>query len=284
MTSPVPKIQLSAGNSIPQLGFGVYLAQAAEAPDIVVTALETGYRHIDTAAFYKNEAAVGEGVAKFLKAHPEVSRSDIFYTTKIWETDYGYEKAKAGIKERLAQVPQLEYIDLLLIHSPNASSPEIRLGTWKAMQEAVEEGKVKSIGVSNYGIKHIQELLNWDGLKIKPVVNQIELNPWLQRVELVNFLRENGIVPEAYSPLTRGKRLDDPEIAALAKKYGKSPAQILIKWSLQKGFVSIPKSVTKKRIEDNFNVFDFELSKEDFENFGDPKDYYITGWDPTVSP
>lgn len=283
-SSVVPLVKLSSGASIPQLGLGVFLTEASAAATAVFTALEAGYRHIDSAAFYRNEAEVGEGIAKFLKAHPEVSRSDIFYTTKVWEADHGYEKTKAAIKENLAQVPQLEYIDLLLIHSPNAPSPETRLGTWKAMQEAVEEGKVKSIGVSNYNIKHIQELLNWDGLKIKPAVDQVEIHPWLQRVELVKFLKDNGIAVEAYSPLTRGRKLDDPQLVKMAEKYGKTPAQVLIRWSLQKGFISIPKSVQKPRIEENFNVFDFELSKEDVEGLGDPTAYVVTAWDPTGAP
>lgn len=286
-------VKLNDGNSIPVIGLGVYQTEPDAAPTAVLDALNAGYRHVDSARFYNNERDTAEGVLKFLDSHPEVSRSSIFYTTKMFDADHGYELTKKAIAESLDKLTgestaaqkdrTLKYIDLVLIHSPQ-SNRERRLGTWKALQEAVDAGQVKSIGVSNYGIPHLEELLGWEGLKIKPVLNQIELHPWLQRVELVDFMRSKDIVPEAYSPLTRGEKLNDPNLVELAKKYNKSPAQVLVKWSIQAGFVTLPKSVQQARIKANIDVDDFELSKEDFEGLGDKKAYIVTAWDPTGYP
>ncbi|KAF5100824.1 hypothetical protein D0Z00_001093 [Geotrichum galactomycetum] len=287
-------VKLNSGYTIPRIGLGVYKAEASEASDSVFDALEAGYRHVDSAKFYKNERDSVEGILRFLeKPGNPVKREDIFYTTKIWNEDHGYEKATAAIEAAFEQLSgnskedqksrNLGYIDLVLIHSP-LSNTEKRLNTWKALQEAVKAGKIRSIGVSNYGIPHVEELLNWDGLQIKPAVDQIELHPWLQRPELVGYLRKKNIVPVAYSPLTRGKRLDDAQLAEYAKRYNKSPAQILIKWSLQAGFVTLPKSTNAQRIRDNIDVDDFELSVEDFDKLGDKYENGITGWDPTVHP
>ncbi|CDO51502.1 hypothetical protein DV495_004716 [Geotrichum candidum] len=287
-------VKLNSGYNIPRIGLGVFKAESSEATDSVLVALEAGYRHIDSAKYYNNERDSVEGILKFLeKPGQTVKREDIFYTTKIWNDDHGYEKATAAIDAALDKLSgyskedqtsrNLEYIDLVLIHSP-LSNREKRLGTWKALQEAVKAGKIKSIGVSNYGIPHLEELLNWDGLVIKPAVDQIELHPWLQRPELVGYLRNKYIVPVAYSPLTRGQRLDDPQLAEYAERYNKSPAQILIKWSIQAGFVPLPKSINPQRIKDNIDIDDFELSVEDFEKLGDKNENGVTGWDPTVHP
>ncbi|KAF5110623.1 hypothetical protein DV453_000680 [Geotrichum candidum] len=287
-------VKLNSGYTIPIIGLGVYKATPSEATDSVLVALEAGYRHVDSAKAYNNERDCAEGILKFLeKPGQTVKREDIFYTTKIWNDDHGYEKATAAIDAALDKLSgfskegqttrNLEYIDLVLIHSP-LSNREKRLGTWKALQEAVKAGKIKSIGVSNYGIPHLEELLNWDGLVIKPAANQIELHPWLQRPELVGYLRNKDIVPVAYAPLTRGQRLDDPQLAEYAKRYNKSPAQILIKWSIQAGFVSLPKSINPQRIKDNIDIDDFEFSAEDFEKLGDKNENGVTGWDPTVHP
>lgn len=289
-------VNLNSGYKIPVVGLGVYLTQADIAPKAVYTALKAGYRHVDSARIYRNERDSVEGILRYLEDHPEVKREEIFYTTKIWDGEHGYEATKAAIEEsldRLSGEPgpdgkakegrSLRYIDLVLIHSPQ-SSPEKRLGTWRALQEAVAAGTIKSIGVSNYGEPHIRELLEWDGLKVKPAVNQIELHPWLQRRKLVKFLRDNDIVPEAYSPLTRAQKLDDMKLSEVAKKYGKSPAQILVKWSLQAGFVTLPKSVHEQRIIENIDIDDFELTEEDFNSLGDKDLNGVTGWDPTVYP
>ncbi|ANB12775.1 aldo-keto reductase superfamily protein [Sugiyamaella lignohabitans] len=274
---------LSSGAKIPHIGFGVYLAAPGETSKIVQIALSSGYRHVDSASFYKNEKEAADGIAAFLKTNPSVKRSDVFYTTKVWLDDFGYEKTKAAIKKSLQNAASIEYIDLILLHAPQGPS-QLRLGSYKALQEAVVEGSVKNIGVSNYGVHHLKELLSWPELKIKPAVNQVEVNPWLQRQDIAAFCKEHGILVEAYSPLMRGNRLDDPELVALANKYGKSVAQILVKWNLQKGFLPLPKSATESRIKSNIEVDDFELSKEDLDNLGSASDKFVTapGWDPTT--
>lgn len=281
--------KLYSGHIIPTIGLGVFQTPPNETTRVVKTGLKAGYRHFDSAQFYHNEQATSEGILQFLDENKDVKRSDIYYTAKLWNDGHGYEPAKASIKKSLAKLQgngkdpkrTLGYIDLFLIHSPQ-SNREKRLGTWKALQEAVAEGTIKSIGVSNYGEHHIEEILQWEGLKIKPAVNQIELHPWLQRTELVEYSRKHGIALEVYSPLGRGQKLQDPQLLKYAKKYGKTPAQILIRWSLQAGFITLPKSVNEDRIKTNFDVLGFELSKEDFENLGDKNAYDVTAWDPTT--
>ncbi|KAF5101961.1 hypothetical protein D0Z00_000616 [Geotrichum galactomycetum] len=287
--------KLNSGYEIPRVGLGFYLTSASDASGAVVSALESGYRHIDSAKFYENERDAVEGILRFLETPGNtVKREDIFYTTKIWNDDHGYEQTTAAIAEALDKLSgdskpeqkdrNLAYIDLVLIHSPY-SNREKRLGSWKALQEAVKAGKIKSIGVSNYGIPHLEELLNWEGLEVKPAINQIELHPWLQRTELVEYLRKHDIVPEAYTPLTRGQKLNDPQLLEFAKRYNKSPAQILIKWSLQAGFVTLPKSVNPDRIKANIDIDDFELTPEDFDKLGDKTSVAnSSGWDPTTYP
>lgn len=283
MTGIAPLIKLSSGYTIPALALGVYETPSRSAATLVETALNNGYRHIDSASAYHNEKEVGQGIVNFLKKNPSVKREEIFYTTKIKESDQGYERATQAIQKSLSLVQGLEYIDLILVHSP-LSSHQKRLGTWQALQEAVDNGTVRSIGLSNYGIPHIQELFKWDGLKYKPVINQLELSPWLQREELVRFCEAHEMRLEAYSPLTRGEKLDDPTLVSLAKKYNKSPAQVLIKWSLQKGFIPLPKSVHEPRIQSNIDVFDFDLTSEEVDTLGDKNDYFWTEWDPTTAP
>lgn len=299
-TTSIPAISLSSGYSIPQIGLGVYLTGSDVASTVVKQGLEVGYRHIDSAAIYGNEAEAAEGILAFLEENPEVKRADVFFTTKIWEADFGYKKTKAAIERSLERVQGLGYVDLLLMHTPRVNPPasatsveaaafrrETRLGTWRAFQEAVAAGTVKSIGVSNFGEHHIRELLEWDGLKVKPAVNQIELHPWFQHAALVDYCRAQDIFPEAYSPLTHGQRLTAPldaTLAALAAKHRKSPAQILIRWSTQKQFVTLPKSVHINRLRENFEVWDFELSEEEVDSLGDKYLYGKTVWDPTVDP
>lgn len=272
-------IELQNKVKIPALALGVYLTEVDVAEKVVYTALETGYRHIDSAAGYNNEKECCNAIARFCK-DKGVSRDTLFYTTKIWNDDQGYESTKKKIEECLEKASAIGYIDLLLIHTP-MTNYEKRHGTWLAFQEAVDAGKVKSIGVSNYGIKHLKELFAYPDLKYKPVVNQIELHPWLQRVELVKFCKDNDIALEAYSPLVRGLKFGDPVLVSLSEKYNVSEAQILIKWSLEQGYVTLPKSVTKERIKSNSEL-DFEISKEDLSRLGDPNKDEVLGWDPTV--
>ncbi|KAF5111286.1 hypothetical protein DV452_004410 [Geotrichum candidum] len=287
-------VKLNSGHSIPIIGFGLWQTKPSEAIDSVFVALEAGYRHIDSAKIYGNERDAVEGILRFLeKPGQTVKREDIFYTTKIWNADQGYEKGLAAIDEALDKLSghskegqtdrNLEYIDLVLIHNP-VTSREKRLGTWKALQEGLKTGKIKSIGVSNYGIPHLEELFNWEGQTITPAVNQLELHPWLQRTELVEYLRNKNIVPVAYSPLTRGQRFNDPKLVELTKRYNKSPAQILVKWSIQAGFVPLPKSTHPQRIKDNIDIDDFELSAKEFEELGDKNENGFTVWDPIVFP
>ncbi len=287
-------VKLNSGHSIPIIGFGLWQTKPSEAIDSVFAALEAGYRHIDSAKIYGNERDAVEGILRFLeKPGQTVKREDIFYTTKIWNADQGYEKGLAAIDEALDKLSghskegqtdcNIGYIDLLLIHNP-VTSREKRLGTWKALQEGLKTGKIKSIGVSNYGIPHLEELFNWEGQTITPAVNQLELHPWLQRTELVEYLRNKNILPVAYSPLTRGQRFDDPKLVELTKRYNKSPAQILVKWSIQAGFVPLPKSTHPQRIKDNIDIDDFELSAKEVEELGDKNENGFTVWDPIVFP
>ncbi|ODQ78543.1 hypothetical protein BABINDRAFT_177289 [Babjeviella inositovora NRRL Y-12698] len=241
---------------------------AGEALSIVSEALKAGYRLIDSASSYGNEEEAGEGIADFLKANLSVHRSEVYYTTKIRNEDHGYEATKAAIQKSLLKVEKLiGYIDLILVHSP-ISDKEKRLGTWKALQEAVALGSVKSIGVSNYGVKHLEELLAWDGLVVKPVVNQVEAHPWLPRKDIAAFAAKHDILIEAYSPITQGKKLTDPELVQVAsevsKKAGKTigPAQVLIRWSLEQGYIPLPKTATVSRIAENLDVFDWKLTEE----------------------
>lgn len=273
---------LNNGAKIPVIAMGVYLTPPNVASQVAYNALSVGYRHLDSAQMYENEQEVGEGIVKWLKESSDRRREDVYYTTKILDSNHGYEKAKKAIEGSLERVKSLKYIDLMLIHSPQ-SNREKRLETWQAMQEAVENGQIKLIGVSNYGVHHLKELLEWDGLRIKPVVNQIELNPWLMRTKIVDYAKENNIILEAYSPLTQGKKLHDATLVELAEKDNKSPAQILIRWSLQQGFVVLPKSEKKERAIENLDVFDFSILDEDMKTLSHPESNEVFAiWDPST--
>ncbi|ANB12453.1 aldo-keto reductase superfamily protein [Sugiyamaella lignohabitans] len=274
---------LNNGTKIPSIGFGVWKTPPNITDTVVELALGFGYRHIDTAKAYENEKEAADAIAKFLKENKDVSREDIFYTTKIFTDDFGHEKTKKAIEKALEAASSIGYIDLLLLHAPERPATA-RLGAYKALQEAVEEGKVKNIGVSNYGVSHLKELFEWPEFKIKPVVNQIQINPWLQHNDIVDYCAKNDILIESYSPLLRGDGLNKPELVDLAKKYKVDSAQILIRWNLQKGYLPLPKSATASRIKSNFTAYDFELSQEDVDTLGDKNAYELaegTAWDPT---
>ncbi|KAL3697293.1 hypothetical protein R1sor_011369 [Riccia sorocarpa] len=250
------------------------VAKSGEATlEAVLVALKNGYRHIDTAQFYGNEADVGKAVRE-----SGIPREEIFVTTKLWQTDQGYEKCLLRFETSLKQLG-LDYVDLYLVHSPLSAE---RLDTWRAMEQLLQSGKARSIGVSNYGIHHLKEL--FDNCKVRPSCNQLELHPYSTRTELVSFCQKEGIVLEAYTPLTLGQKLNDPGVVEIAKRYNKSTAQLLIKWCLQKGFVVLPKSVTPSRIIENISVFDFEISKEDIAKLDSFDEYLVTHWDPTTAP
>lgn len=280
------RLPLISGHSIPNIGLGVYQTPASDTARIVRHALELGYRHIDCASAYHNESQVVEAIAQFLQSNPQVKRQDIFYVSKVAPRK-GYESAMNRIQESIEKARPIGYIDLYLLHSPGRDS-KATLDAYRALQDtaASEQSLIKSIGVSNFGVHHLKVLFAWSGLRIPPTVNQIEINPWLQHTDIVNLCKQMGILIVVYSPLMRGLCHDDPDLAGLAAKYRKSPAQILLRWNLQKGYVVIPKTVHVDRMEENLNVFDFEMSQEDMEMLGDENEYWVTSphWDPTVWP
>ncbi|MFW9779871.1 MAG: aldo/keto reductase [Candidatus Heimdallarchaeota archaeon] len=270
------KVKLNNGTEIPWMGLGVYRSPSGPmTQNAVKYALEAGYIHVDTAKIYRNEQDVGRAI----KNSP-IPREDVWVTTKIWNADHGFDRAINACGESLNKLG-FDYIDLLLIHWP---VEKLRLDTWRAMETLADDGKCKSIGVSNYMLRHLEELL--DNCSIPPVVNQIELSPYnyLYRKEVVDYCRSKNIVLEAYSPLTKGRKLNDPKLVEIATIYSKSPAQILIRWALQQGFIVIPKSTKKDRIQENGNVFDFEISEEDIFRLESFDEGLITGWDPTDAP
>ena len=252
---------LANGIEIPSIGFGTWQTPDGDvAYQAVLDAIEAGYRHIDTAAVYGNEESVGRAIAD-----SGVPRKDIFLTSKLWNTVHTYEGAKAAIAESLKKLGT-DYMDLYLIHWPSPVAArenwqKRNQDVWRAIEEAYEAGTLKAIGISNFRPHHIDSLL--ETAKIKPQVNQIYLSPSDQQEEIVAYNKKHGIVTEAYSPLGTGTLLEVQEVNDLAAKYNKTAAQIALRWSLQKGFLPLPKSVTTKRIIDNLQVFDFELSDED---------------------
>jgi len=255
-TSQTPVIRLLDGEHIPQLGFGVFQVAPAETAEAVARALAAGYRHIDTASAYRNEAGVGQA----LRASG-VNRGELFITTKCWNDDQGHEQARRALHASLARL-ELDYVDLYLIHWP-VPAHDRYVDTWRALIELREEGLVRSIGVSNFTERHLERVIAETG--VTPVVNQVELHPRLQQPGLRREHRERGIVTEAWSPLAQGEVLDDPAVVEIAAAHGRTPAQIVIRWHLQLGNVVIPKSVTPARIAENIDVFDFELGAGELE-------------------
>ena len=252
-TTGVPMIPLRDGARIPQLGFGVFLVPPPQTAEAVSLALEAGYRHIDTAAQYANETGVGQAVAA-----SGLDRGDVFITTKCGNPDHGYAQATAACHASLERLG-LGPIDLYLIHWP-VPSRDLYLDTWRAFIDLQAEGLVRSIGVSNFQAAHLERIIEETG--VTPAVNQIELHPRLAQHELRRVHARQGIVTEAWSPLARGEMLDDPVVTAIAAAHDRTPAQVLIRWHIQLGNVVIPKSVTPRRIEQNFDVFGFELDAE----------------------
>ena len=253
---PLPSLPLSSSEQIPQLGFGVFQVSPRETEEVVATALSVGYRHLDTAAAYRNEAAVGEAV------HGSgLDRDEIFITTKCWNDDQGYEQAKRACRASLERL-ELSHLDLYLIHWP-VPAHDLYVETWKAFIELQSEGLVRSIGVSNFQPAHLERLIAETG--VTPSINQVELHPYFQQVGLRREHERLGILTEDYSPLGQGLELEDAVIVEIAQEHEKTPAQTIIRWHLQLGNVVIPKSVTPARIAENFEVFDFELSEAQME-------------------
>jgi diketogulonate reductase-like aldo/keto reductase len=252
----VPAVTLDNGVEIPQLGFGVFQVPDDETTAAVTAALETGYRSIDTAAIYGNETGVGRALAT-----SALPREDLFVTTKLWNADQGYDSTLRAFDASLAKLG-LDYVDLYLIHWP-APARDLYRDSWRALERLAEEGRIRAAGVSNFQPGHLLRLM--DGATLTPVVNQIELHPGLQQAELRAFHAERKIATEAWSPLAQGAVLGEPVITGMAAKYGRSPAQVVIRWHLQLGNIVIPKSVSPARIRENFDVFGFQLTAEDMQ-------------------
>lgn len=253
------------GNSVPSVGFGTWQsADGDEAYNAVLSALRSGYRHIDTAAAYGNEESVGKAVADFL-AESGVRRSELFITTKLWNEEHGYELTKSAIEKSLRRL-HLDYVDLYLIHWPNPLKfrdcwAEKNAESWRAMEEAYDSGTLRAIGISNFCERHIEELMKT--ARIAPMVNQIKICPGQSQPELVEYSKKAGMVVEGYSPFGTGGIFSSDAMKGLSEKYGKSIAQICVRWSLQLGCLPLPKSVKKERIAENLRVFDFVLEDSD---------------------
>ncbi|MDX3239895.1 aldo/keto reductase [Streptomyces sp. ME03-5709C] len=253
--SKVPDITLNNGATMPQLGFGVWQVPDDEATAAVATALEAGYRSIDTAALYQNESGTGRAIAA-----SGIPREELFVTTKLWNTDQGHDNALRAFDTSLRKL-DLDYVDLYLIHWPTPARG-LYLETWRALEKIHADGRARAIGVSNFPVAQLQHLLDEGG--VVPAVNQVELHPHLPQGELRAFHAGHGIATEAWSPLGQGRGLlDEPALAAVAGKHGRTPAQVVLRWHLQLGNVVIPKSVTPERIRENIDVFGFELDAED---------------------
>jgi len=268
----VLNVTLNNGVEMPQLGFGVFKVPYDQATDAVLAALEVGYRSIDTAAAYGNESGVGQAIAQ-----SGLDRGDLFVTTKVWNTEQGYDSTLASFDASLTRLG-LEQLDLFLIHWP-APVTDRYVDTWRALEKLYADGRVRAIGVSNFHPDHLQRL--FDESDLVPAVNQIELHPALQQAELREFDAAHGIATEAWSPLARGHLLDDPVLTAIADRHGVTPAQAVLRWHVQLGNVVIPKSVTPARIAENFDVFGFDLSDDDLKQIATLERGYRTGPDPS---
>ena len=269
-------VTLNNGVNIPVIGLGVFQSPAGGVTkQAILDSLEAGYRHIDTARIYGNEVDVGKAVAEC-----GLPRVDIFVTTKLWNADQGYESTLDAFEISLGKM-DLEYIDLYLMHWPVEGR---RLESWTAMEELFAKGRCRSIGVSNFMVHHLEGLLQ--KAHVVPAINQIEMSPYnyLHRKETLDLCHSTGIVIEAYSPLTKGRKLKDPRLVEIAAKYGKTTAQLLIRWALEKHYVVLPKSVNKDRIIENADVFDFTISEEDLAIMDGFNEDLATGWDPTHVP
>lgn len=250
------KVKLNNGTEMPQIGFGVFqIADPVIAEQTVIDAIESGYRLIDTAASYGNEEAVGRGIAR-----SGVAREDLFITTKLWVSDTGYDATKKAVETSLRKLG-LDYLDLYLIHQPYGDV----YGSWRAMEDLNKEGKIRAIGVSNFDTDRLIDLSLYN--EITPAVNQIEINPWNQQADAVEFAQAHGVQPEAWAPFAEGKHeiFKNPVIATIGHNYGKSNGQIILRWLLQRGIVVIPKSTHKERMVENLDVFDFELTNEEMQ-------------------
>jgi 2,5-diketo-D-gluconate reductase A len=274
MTEPIPlapRLSLADGASIPQLGYGLYKVPATDAARLCLDAIAIGYRHLDTAAFYDNEREVGAAV----RAAP-VPREELFVTSKVWKDDNGFDETLRAFDASMARL-ELDSLDLYLIHWPVPSTDRY-VPTWRALVRLQEEGRVRSIGVANFHAHHLERIIGETG--VAPVVNQVELHPWLPQVQLRAFDAARGIRTEAWSPLARGRVLRTPLLDDLAAKHGRTPAQVVLRWHVQLGNIVIPKATSPERLAENLDVFGFELDADDLAALATLETGERTGRDP----
>jgi diketogulonate reductase-like aldo/keto reductase len=274
VSAHVASVSLRGGVRVPQVGLGVFRTPSgAETRRVVLEALACGYRHVDTARVYGNEADVAEAIRA-----SGLPRDEVFVTTKIWNDDQGYEATLRAAEQALARM-RFDHVDLLLLHWP---VPGLRLDSWRALERLRAEGRARAIGVSNFMPHHLRELLAH--CTEPPAVDQVELSPFLQQRELRELCGAHGIVVEAYSPLTKGRRLDHPEITRLAREVERSAAQVLLRWGLQRGLVVLPKSTRAERLAENLASLDFVLTEGAMASLDALEEGLVTGWDPRRAP
>ncbi|CAK7562662.1 MAG: hypothetical protein SEPTF4163_000510 [Sporothrix epigloea] len=274
----VSEFALADGHTMPQIQLGLYMMSRSEAHAAVTAGLAVGYRGFDCAQMYHNEKEAGAALCAAIDAG-QVTRDDIFYTSKLAENNTSYNAVRASIRQSVAAC-KLGYIDLFLLHSPYGG-PAARWASWRAIEDAIRDGEVRSGGVSNFGPRHVDELMGHADLRIKPVVNQIEAHPFNTREDIRATCARHGIIVEAYAPLVRGMRMRHPVITALSEKYKCTPAQLLVRWSLQHDLVPLPKSVRKVRMKENADVNEFEISSADLVALDALDEHLVTDWDPT---
>ena len=273
----IPYLRLSDGISMPQIGFGTAgLGNSETTKKAINIALDAGYRHFDTASFYNNEKEIGQ----ILQERTDIPRQELFIATKLWNSDHGYEKTKKAFHKSLDRL-HLDYIDLYLTHWP---VPKLRKDSWKAMEELQDEGLIRSIGVSNYTIRHLNEMKEY--AIVMPVINQVEFNPFLNQKDLYEYCQSHKIILEAYSPILAciRKRDDDPILNDIAARYNKSIAQIAIRWSFQLNNSVIPKSSNFDRIHENKDILDFQLTLDEMDQLNSLNEDLRLEWDPTDEP
>ncbi len=264
-------VKLNNGVEMPLLGLGIYeTGRGRRTQNAISWAFEAGYRHIDTAKLYGNESDIVPVINKM-----SIPRKEVFITSKLWNSDHGYDRTIRAFNQSLDRL-NLEYLDLYLIHWPVEG---LRTESWKALEAIYQEGKCRAIGVSNYTIQHLEELLG--KCNIPPVVNQVEYHPFLYQKQLFEFCTTHNIRLSAYSPLTKGEKLEHPTLKLIGKKYGKSPAQIMIRWILEQGVVVLPKSANQSRIKENAQVYDFNLEESDRRTLNELNQNWHCTWDPT---